>query len=1019
MGISDDGRRSFFQTTESLVASDTDTVQDVYQRVGGATTLLSVGPTAGQRQLTAPSYDATADGSQVFFSTAESLVASDTDAGSDVYERSDGSHHDPLDRARRRQQRRGRAASRGSPQTAPTCSSRATEQLIAAPVDRDSQIDVYERRAVRSRWSRREATTPSPPPPTSPAHPPTARGCSSAPRKHLRSGDTDKYQDIYEFRGGRLTRLSTGPAGGNGPTHAFFGGSLAGRHPRLLRDVRGAGGGRHRRAAPTCTSATAAPRAHQRRRRPAGTAPTTPSSAPCPPTASASSSARPSHSLAADTDLAPDVYSANVPGTVTVQPQLDPERCAGLQLQRLRARRRLQLRAARLRADVLRPGRRPGPDARQPEVFTGVRRASATRCRRPVPGWTRPRPRCDDGSPPANIDVDAGRGRHLHVHRTRSAARSWSSRTRCPTTPQDFSFTAGGGLSPDELLARRRLRRDAVQHAAPSPTSRRAAATRVSESVPAGWDQASATCNDGSPVSNINVAPGRDGDLHVHQPQARPDRRRQGRAAQRRRRTSRFTAGGGLPDAASSSTTTRTATLSNTRTFTNVAPGSGYSVSETVPSGWDQSSATCDDGSPVSNINVAPARPSPARSRTASAGRSSSSRTRCPNDPQDFGFTAGGGLARRASRSTTTPTPTLRTPDTFTNVAARTGYSSRRPCPPAGSQRAPPAATAARCRTSTCGPGETVTCTFVEPEARAAHDRQGRAARTTRRTSRSPPAAASRRAASSSTTTRTARCRTPAPSANVGAGTVLACRRRAQRLGPGQRHLQRRQPGVQHQRRRRRERHLHVHEPEARPDRGRSRTHSPNDAQDFAFTAGGGPRPTSFQLDDDADADALQHAHVQRRAAGAAATRSPRPCPAGWDQASATCDDGSPVSNINVGAGRGRHLHVHEPEARADRDREGRALRTTRRTSASRPAAASARPASSSTTTPTGRSRTPARSPTSRPARVLGLRDGAERLGPDQRHLRRRQPGLEHRRRRRRDRHLHVHEPQARRRSWS
>ena len=32
--------------------------------------------------------------------------------------------------------------------------------------------------------------------------------------------------------------------------------------------------------------------------------------------------------------------------------------------------------------------------------------------------------------------------------------------------------------------------------------------------------------------------------------------------------------------------------------------GSGYSLAETVPTGWDQTSATCSDGSPVSNIDV-------------------------------------------------------------------------------------------------------------------------------------------------------------------------------------------------------------------------------------------------------------------------------------------------------------------------------------------------------------------------------------------------------------------------------
>jgi len=37
-----------------------------------------------------------------------------------------------------------------------------------------------------------------------------------------------------------------------------------------------------------------------------------------------------------------------------------------------------------------------------------------------------------------------------------------------------------------------------------------------------------------------------------------------------------------------------------------IIPGGGYSTGEIVPAGWDLTSATCDDGSPVDNIDVAP-----------------------------------------------------------------------------------------------------------------------------------------------------------------------------------------------------------------------------------------------------------------------------------------------------------------------------------------------------------------------------------------------------------------------------
>ena len=38
----------------------------------------------------------------------------------------------------------------------------------------------------------------------------------------------------------------------------------------------------------------------------------------------------------------------------------------------------------------------------------------------------------------------------------------------------------------------------------------------------------------------------------------------------------------------------------------DVLPGAGYSAAETVPPGWDLTSATCSDGSPVDNIDVSP-----------------------------------------------------------------------------------------------------------------------------------------------------------------------------------------------------------------------------------------------------------------------------------------------------------------------------------------------------------------------------------------------------------------------------
>src|SRR5919197_2370709 len=59
-----------------------------------------------------------------------------------------------------------------------------------------------------------------------------------------------------------------------------------------------------------------------------------------------------------------------------------------------------------------------------------------------------------------------------------------------------------------------------------------------------------------------------------------------------------FTAGGGL------SPTSFSLKNGESKTYMGINPGSGYSVSESPPAGWDLDSAARDDGSPVSNIDL-------------------------------------------------------------------------------------------------------------------------------------------------------------------------------------------------------------------------------------------------------------------------------------------------------------------------------------------------------------------------------------------------------------------------------
>jgi len=91
--VSPDGSTAavFFSTAESLSSEDTDTSQDVYERSGGTTTLISTGPEPVAPDRNASFVDASVDGSLAFFVTSQSLVEADGDPEQkDVYARSTG-----------------------------------------------------------------------------------------------------------------------------------------------------------------------------------------------------------------------------------------------------------------------------------------------------------------------------------------------------------------------------------------------------------------------------------------------------------------------------------------------------------------------------------------------------------------------------------------------------------------------------------------------------------------------------------------------------------------------------------------------------------------------------------------------------------------------------------------------------------------------------------------------------------------------------------------------------------------
>jgi hypothetical protein len=81
-GISDDGRRVFFNTPEPLVAGDVNGHGDVYEYENGAAHLLS----SGQGALDSTFFEASASGGDVFFVTRDQLLSSDRDVNVDLYD---------------------------------------------------------------------------------------------------------------------------------------------------------------------------------------------------------------------------------------------------------------------------------------------------------------------------------------------------------------------------------------------------------------------------------------------------------------------------------------------------------------------------------------------------------------------------------------------------------------------------------------------------------------------------------------------------------------------------------------------------------------------------------------------------------------------------------------------------------------------------------------------------------------------------------------------------------------------
>ena len=390
-GINDTGTKAFFHTSEALTSADTDSVRDVYQRADGVTTLMSVGPGGANGPGGASYAGSSSDGSKVFFGTGSSLVAADTDDGDDIYERSGGT---TVIRSIG-----GTGGNSGSHATAAGISDdgakvffQTIEKLVAS--DRDTNVDLYQSAGgaitLLSPGGNHLVATDAL----------FVAASKNGDRVFFRSeepllaNDTDSYEDIYESVNGALTRISLGPDGGNGPAHAFLGGISDDGTRAFFQTYESLDAGDtdsnvdiyERTAGSTYRVSTGNGALDADFR-----------------AVSADGMRvvfRTAESLlAGDTDGVADVYSANVPGTIRVVLESNP----------------------------------------------------------------------DD--------------------------------------PQDVGFTAGGGLTPSSF----QLDDDsdgALSNMRTFANLAPASGYSIAQSVPAGWSQASAACDDGSPVSDVDVAAG-------------------------------------------------------------------------------------------------------------------------------------------------------------------------------------------------------------------------------------------------------------------------------------------------------------------------------------------------------------------------------------------------------------------------------------------------------------------------------------------------------------------------------
>lgn len=243
------GDRVFFATKERLTAADKDSAEDVYVRdlANDTTTLVSAGdPSCAASGCGNANVDAGAapggivdEGNRVFFVSSEQLSPQDKDASPDVYVRDLEAGTTALVSVAA-PSCSGSCGNGAKPAVFQGASADGSEAIFTsaeslAGADTDSESDLYERDLESGETKLVSATGPGP------EACPAGRNCEpvnsaiSANGAHVFfetnerviAGDSDKFQDVYDWSGGTATRVSTGAGGGNGELNALLEGSSA------------------------------------------------------------------------------------------------------------------------------------------------------------------------------------------------------------------------------------------------------------------------------------------------------------------------------------------------------------------------------------------------------------------------------------------------------------------------------------------------------------------------------------------------------------------------------------------------------------------------------------------------------------------------------------------------------------------------------------------------------------------------------------------------------------------------